>query len=219
MKRLLVGYCLFPFIGFFIVLSLTVLIGKSINSLEENIFIAFVFALILALIVGTLYYFYDTKWGPGKRAKILSKSPFKELKEHGFQEYEDFIWGIINGYTVFISFVWFTGKPAINIEILFNPKSVGHFLGLQELKQIRKRNKISSFFNNREYAWQRNAVGYLIEYNFKPPLYEKILGKAAELTEILVKENLKVISKEETATLLTELREWIKANKEEQSIS
>jgi hypothetical protein len=219
MKKNLAAYYLIPFTGSFIAFFLKIITSNSVRSLQENIFLSLFFALIASLIIGTIYYLYDTKWGPQKRTKSLSKSPFKELKEYGFQEYEDFITGFVNNYTVFVSYVWFTGKPAINIEVLFHPKSSGQFLTLQELKQLRKRNRITNFIKDKEYSWQRNAVGYLMEYNLKPPTYEKVLEKACHITEILIREHLKPITKEETEFVLKELREWMKANKKEESIS
>lgn len=143
---------------------------------------------------------------------MMDKSPFKELKEQGFREQEKFVWSTINGFTVVVSYTWVSGKSAIDIQALFHPKSFGHFLSGEDFKEMSKRNKPGNFFTSRPYTWQQNAIGYLEEYNFKPLSPEKIMAKATELTEILLKENLKPITIAESEALVPEMDKWMKRN-------
>jgi hypothetical protein len=210
MKKSVVGYYLLPFIGFLVIFLLKAFFGHSNRSVFGGIVLAVGVALLGALVSGTIYFFYDTRWGPKKRTRMLSKSPFKELKEQGFRELEEFVWSTINGYTVVVSYAWFTGKSAINIEVLFHPKPFGQFLTREEIKELSKRNRPGNFFTARELTWQRNSIGDMMEYNFKPPSYEKVLTRASELTEILAKENLRPVTIQESEKIFAELSEWPK---------
>ena len=150
MKKFLRGYFVPPFAGFFVVFCLQGLFGKSVNTWQQNIGIAFLFASVIALFIGLIYYYYDTKWGPRKRTNMLLKSPFTELQLQGFQIEENYCWGIIDGYTVFVSFSWHTGHSAIHVEVLFNPRLHGQFLTEEDRKSLHKRNKMSSYWKHAE---------------------------------------------------------------------
>src|SRR5262245_6516169 len=106
-------YYFFPFVGFLIMLGLKTINIKSPNSPLENAMILIGGALLLSLIVGTIYYFLDTRWGPAKREKKFSKSPFRELLDLGFKREKDFIVGTVNGFTTIVMYQWPGGRSAI----------------------------------------------------------------------------------------------------------
>ena len=216
MRRIFSNY-LYPFAGLLVVLLIHAFTGESIHSFWGNIFIAVVFAFVGALLIGTFTFLYDTKWGPNKRIKILNRSTFKELQNAGFRKRDDFLWGIINGYTTVLSFTWETGKSAILVQVLFDPrKDAGHYLTLQELKAIAGRRRSATAWGENKYLWERNALGYHIEYSFIAPSPDKVLGIADELVGILQKENLKSITLAETEEMLPDMRRWISQHTEEQ---
>lgn len=194
MWKIIKQYYLLTFIGFFIVFSLRAITTKSPNTLLENLLFVLAGSFILSVFVGTIYFYIDTKWGPKKREKRFSKAPFKQLLESGFKRDGDFLSGIIDGYTVTVMFVWPSGKSAIKIEVLFDPRSLGSSISFDEIKQIEKRHKKGGFWLSQENDWTRNSVGLSLEYNFKPPSAETVVAKAQELTDMLIKENIKPIS-------------------------
>lgn len=199
MKRIINQYYRFIFLAGFISFTVYVLTVKTVSTYTvfEKIFIAFMGALMLSALLGTVYYIYDTKWEPKRRAKFLSGSPFKELKEQGFQQEEQDLWGQINGYIVYFSFTWYLGYPSVLIEVFFHPNPNGRYLSDAELNGLEKRNKNSSLSKNPEYVWSMISLGCFVSYGFKPPSAEKVQSKAKELTEILIKEQMQPIAKEE----------------------
>ena len=191
-------YYLFPFICFVITLAAKTIGIKSPNTPQENLLILLIGALSLSAIIGTLYYFLDTKWGPKKRERRFSKSPFKQLLEGGFRREGDFAIGTIRDYTVIVMYVWPGGKSAIKIDVLFDPRLSDNFFSDDDIRQMEKRNKKSSFWTNQNYSWTLNSVGYLLEYAIRPPSDKKVISKAQEMVDTLIKEKLKPISLKKT---------------------
>lgn len=212
MKMIIKKYYLFPFIGFLVLLALKTWGIKSPNSSLENNMILLGGALLLSLIVGTIYYFQDTKWGPAKREKKFSKSPFKDLIDVGFERKGDFIVGKINDYATIVMYTWESGKPGIKIDLLFNPKPSTDFLTMRDIDQLEKRNK--NIWTNTFY-WTRNSIGQLIEYNFSTPSFQKIIAKAEKMSDILIKEGMRPISYDENEEIIPEL---IKALEDEKKM-
>ena len=198
MWKIIKRYYLFSFIGFLILFAIQGIGIKSPNTPLENFLIVLVGAFVLSAIIGTLYYFQDTKWGPKKREKRFSKTPLKQLLESGFKREGDFVTGTVEGYTVIVVYVWPGGKSAINIDVLFDPRFLGGFHSPADIKQIEKRNKKSSTWTNNNYLWTLNSIGLQLEYTFTPPSAEKVITRTKELVDILVKENLKPITLEQT---------------------
>jgi hypothetical protein len=202
MKSIIKQYYFFPFILFLILFVLKTFAIKSPNSRLQNILIVVIGALAGSIIVGTIYYFQDTKWGPAKRKKRLSKSPFKDLIDIGFERKDDFIVGKINDYTTIVMYTWESGKPGIKIDLLFNPRPSTDFLTARDIDQFEKRHK--NVWKNPLY-WTRNSIGQLFEYNFSPPSFKKIIVKAKEMSDILIKEGMRPISYEENEQVISEL--------------
>lgn len=195
-------YYLFTFIGLTILFTLKLIATTSSRTLQEDLLIILAISLPSSLIIGTLYYFQDTKWGPKKREKRFSKTPFKQLLSNGFKREANFAIGNICGYTVIIAYTWHTGKPAINIDVLFDLRSLNDFITPEEIKQIHKRNKRLSIWSNHNFSWTRNSIGHLIEYSFDPPSYKHVIVKAEEMIAILIKEGLKPISLDQTKEII-----------------
>lgn len=72
-------YYLFPFIGFLIVLSIRFIGIKLPSSLQENSIILLIGSLFLSLLIGTLNYLQDTKWGLKK-----GKRDFQKLRSNNY---------------------------------------------------------------------------------------------------------------------------------------
>ena len=193
MKRVL-PYYFYPFVLLLVVLSANALTGKSVNTPAENFMNAVIFALIGSLLIGTIIFFYDTKWGPGKQLKILSKSPFSELKEQGFYVQDESLVGNVKEYTVMVSFNWESGRSAISVAVFFNPLRDSQYLGEEELRNLDKLYRPQGYPSYKEYIWLKNGVVGLLKYNFIPPNHDKILQTASELIEILKIERLRPIS-------------------------
>jgi hypothetical protein len=62
----------------------------------------------------------DTKWGPAKRKKLLSKPPFTQLFENGFSRNGEMAVGVVQGYIITIFYTWTAGKSAIHLNALFD---------------------------------------------------------------------------------------------------
>ncbi|MGB1316184.1 MAG: hypothetical protein ACPG4Y_09195, partial [Chitinophagales bacterium] len=58
LKKYYLSYLIFISILFF----LTSLVGESVNSLYEDLIFGQTLAIILAFFIGTIYFFWDTKW-------------------------------------------------------------------------------------------------------------------------------------------------------------
>lgn len=198
-------YYLLPFLGFGALFTLRVLLTDSPNTVAENALIVVAFAGAISLFTGTIYYFMDTRWGPNKRRKMLAKSPFKEFLANGFEQREDFLTGLVRGYTVIISYTWQTGHPAITPTVLFHPKPGGRFHAAESLKAMEKRHTPSGLFAAAGYQWTPCSIGQAMEYSFKPPAYEKVMETIHKLIDILEREGLHPITYEENDKLIPEL--------------
>ena len=219
MKAIIKQYYFIPFIGFLILFSLQGLGLKSPNTFLENTLIVIGGALLLSLIVGTIYYFLDTKWGPSKRKKKLLKPPFSDLLAAGFQIQEDFILGTIDGYTVIVMFTWPGGKSAIQVDVLFDPRISNHLISMEDVDQLEKRNKRSNLWANNSFNWTRNSIGHVIEYTFKAPSHQKVLEKSKEMTGILMREGLRPISYEKNEEIMPKLVAAIEREKKEKKLA
>ena len=82
-------------------------------------------------------------------------------------------------------------------DVLFDPRLSSGCLSNEDIKQIAKRNR-SSIWRNHNYLWTLNSVGTSIQYGLWPPSAEKVISKAQDLVNILINENLRPISFQET---------------------
>ncbi|MFT3701708.1 MAG: hypothetical protein QM802_05035 [Agriterribacter sp.] len=194
MWKIIKEYYLVNFIVFFIVFGLRGIATKSPNTLLENFLIVLIGSLILSALVGTIYFYIDARWGPNKREKRFSKVPFIQLVEKGFKRTGDFLIGTVDGYTVMIMFVWPLGQSAVKIAVLFDPASLAASTSYDDIEQIEKRHKKTGIWKNQEHEWTRNSVSFSLGYNFNPPSAETVIAKAQEMTDMLIKENIKPVS-------------------------
>ena len=201
-------YYLGTFILLFIALCFKTIGTKSTNTPWFNFLIILAFSLGLTLIVGTLYYFQDTKWGPNRKKRLFNKKPFVDLLQNGFIKQDDLFIGNVSNYTVVITYIWPGGKPTIEVGVMFHPKTNGIFNTPEEIKLIAKRNKRG--FLSEGYVWSLGSVTDLIGYNFKTPTYDMLLSKAQAMINILIKENLQPISYPDSEKLLLAYEKEIK---------
>jgi hypothetical protein len=213
MKKIIRQYYLFTFVGFFVVFSLQSLVVKSPNSFLENLLIAGAGALVLSLTIGTIYYFLDTKWGPAKREKRFSKPPFTELIDAGFQRENDCVIRTIDGYSVMVMYTWHTGKPAIEVTVLFDPRYLDGFFTGDDINQFEKRNRDKRWWSARTFSWARNSISHSLEYNFSPPSYRKVIASAEAIIEILIREGLRPIGRDKSEEILPDLINEIEKGK------
>jgi len=193
-------YYLGSFVGFLLFLLLTLFTRDSQNSNQVKGLICLGGALTGSIIVGTLYYLVDTKWGPAKRKKVLLKSPFTELFQNGFSKHNDMLVGTIHGYAVIVHYTWLAGKSTIQLVILFD---VGFSVYATEdlLHSIIHRNQPANRFSNLAHEWHRNSISCTFEYHFRPPAYEKLMAKIEELIAILLREGLIPLSLDKARSL------------------
>lgn len=192
-------YYLALFVGFFFLFFIRVLITKSPNSFWVNLLVCLGGALIISLSVGTLSYFLDTKWGPAKRKKMMSKSPFADLFLNGFIQQDDMAIGKLHDYTVIVNYIWPGGTSCIKLDVLFDIEIHGS-MTTDLIKEVSKRNKPNRF-TGIPFEWTKNSIGCTFQYNFKPPTYEKLIRKADEIIQILKKENLHPMTYEKALLL------------------
>ncbi len=189
LKKYYLSYLIFISILFF----LTSLVGESVNSLYEDLIFGQTLAIILAFFIGTIYFFWDTKWGPKKRKKLLSKSPFLEFKKLGFKEINDEIIGFYNNYQVKISYEWmgFDSKPCIQANIYFKQEKENTFISLDEQIELYKSLNIS---NNIVI----DCLTKQWSFNLRPTKFKVIETFIESATKILIEKRLKPITLEES---------------------
>ena len=219
MKKIIWHYYFIPFVGFLLLLALKGLGLKSPNSFLENVVIVVGGALLLSAVVGTIYYFLDTKWGPAKQKRKLLKPPFSDLLASGFRTEENFVVGAVNNYTVVVFYTWPGGKSAIQVDVLFDPRTGTDFRSMGDVIELEKRNKKSSVWTDNNLHWTRNSIGHSMAYTFKAPSHQKILSKAEEMIGILNSEKLRPISYEENEQLMPGLLNHIEDETNKKEIS
>jgi hypothetical protein len=194
------SYYLPWFIGLSIIFGLKILFSNSPNSLLNNIIFCLSLSLGISGIVGTLYYFEDTNWGPKRRIRKMKKSPFKEFLELGFTEGKESIVGKIEGYTITVTYLWigYSGKPSIDMRIFFNPIKNNSIIPKYYFKELSEKYK-------RDFLWNINGISYEWEFNFFPTKFSIIMNKIKDGLAILKKENLGPIGENELEKLIPEM--------------
>ncbi|MBD1384874.1 hypothetical protein IDJ75_06260 [Mucilaginibacter rigui] len=180
MWNIIKKYYLATFAGMFAATLIKILLDKHTETFYRALLIALATAFVISLIAGTLFYFQDTKWGPKKRKKLFDKSPFVDLLMNRFIQKDYAAVGVINGYTVIVSYTWPNGGAAIAVNVLFDKDFAARYNG--DIDNIKNRNKL--------YTWTEGAVGDLLTYNYRRPSYYKIMETAEVLINVLKAEGL-----------------------------
>ncbi|MBR9833146.1 hypothetical protein GYB57_13445 [bacterium] len=191
MIKVFKSYYLFPWVGLALLFLLKGLLGNSVQPLIDTIVTGQIFAFILALIVGTIYFYVDTIWGPKERKKRLQKPPFKELQAIGFKKQDNSLIGKFSGYEVLANYNWSgsSGKPSVSLHILFNPNN--NIMDIETIKQLNKK------YKKEKIVWGLDNLTKEWDFNFKPPKYEKVYSFLTSAIQILKNEKLQPIKLEQ----------------------
>ncbi len=201
------------YLPLYIVLSLTFLLkywlGKRIMPVGEQLITAQLFAIVLTILCGAIYYLEDTKWGPKRRKKQLNASPFKELKNLGFVEEENQLIGVYKNYLIVASYTWrgSRGRPSIILFVFYNSKTSHVYVSNDRIKDLNKAYKKQTL------EW---SVGYIKKewsFNFKPPLYQDIKAFLESAILTLDKEGFQPISRTEYESMAGEYMMYLERNK------
>ena len=179
------------------------------NPLSEDILLGQIFAIVLTLFVGTIYYFSDTKWGPNERNKRFKKSPFKELLEIGFEEKENRLIGTFNDYQILAQYHWSgsEGKPSIVLHTLFNPKIDNRFVTESKIKDLNKK------YKKQQCNWAINSVFNEWSFNWRPPKFDKIEEFLFNSVKYIREENFEPISLSEAEKIHSEYLDFFEKEK------
>jgi hypothetical protein len=126
-----------------------------------------------SIFLGTLYYIYDTFFGPKKRIKELKKYPFNEFQKIGFKHNKEYLIGKINGYTVILGYNWRNnnGLTAVYGIILFDPRVNGKHLKNYQLEKWQR--SIKDEYNFWEYGRLKTEWSFTKE----KPNHKSIIAK------------------------------------------
>jgi len=209
MFKILKTYYLVPWIGLSILFLIRALFGKSVKPLSEDIIVGQIFALVLTLFVGTIYFFLDTKWGPKERKKRLKKTPFKELIKIGFEEKENQLIGTYHNYQILAKYQWSgsEGKPSIILHTLFNPKKGDEFIHESKIKDLNKK------YKKHRIKWGLGNAFYEWSFNFCPPKFEKIEAFLVDSVKYAKEEKFDPITLTDTEKLNTEYLDYLEKKK------
>jgi len=168
-----------------------------------------VFAIVLAAIVGLIYFYADTKWGPNERRKRLRKSPFKELRQLGFEEKDNQLVGTFEYFQILAQYNWSgsNGKPSVMLHALFNPKRTNGFIPMDKIDHLNKKHK------KEQLIWSINSISREWNFNFKPPKFEAIESFLPLATTLLKEEQLEPLTLEESDAMEAEYLAYLEKQK------
>ena len=195
MLNIIKKYYIAPFAGVLVVTALKTFTKESTKSFAENITTVLLSTLVISLVVGTVYYLQDTKWGPNKRDKAFNKSPFSDLLMNRFVIKDNAVVGIVNGFTVVVAYVWPHGASAVAVNVLFDPNICALYKG--DLEDIKERNHTTGILSQ-DYTWTNGSIGYVHDDTFTLPAYDTVLKMASTMISVLKAEGLQPISYEES---------------------
>jgi hypothetical protein len=198
LKERLLVYYIFPggvLSLIFIIFILIEFFADRFGPFETIIAIAI--ALAVGLLIGGMLDFAANAYTPWRRKSIYNKSPFKELKDKGFElidethlemQIDNFHYGVIwDG-----SF-----KPIISIMLLFKPEDFES----EEAEMLKKTLKENDY---KDIIVENGMLTISFEYNFFRPKYSKIEAAIKTLKRASIALNLQPISNLEISEL------WLK---------
>jgi hypothetical protein len=185
MWKIIKKYYLATFAGMFAATLIKQFLSKHTGTIYNSLLVAIVAAFLMSLVVGTVFYFQDIKWGPKRRKKLFNKSPFSDLLMNRFVQEDDAVVGVIDGYNVAVLYTWPNGSWAVSISVFFDVDFAERYRGGTE--NIKERNKAAE---KEGCTWDEGVINYLIDYSFKLPSYEKVISKAEMMIGFLKAEGL-----------------------------
>ncbi|MGB0432346.1 MAG: hypothetical protein ACPGLV_17860 [Bacteroidia bacterium] len=188
-------FYLFPLIGWGLFVILAITIDLISNELDISLFFIYMLLwFVLSALIGGMLDFAENVYTPWKRKSIYNKSPFKELKEQGFElieethlemQIDNFHYGVIwDG-----SF-----KPFISVMLLFKPADFES----QEAEMLKETLKENDY---KDIIVQDGMLIISFEYNFFRPKYSKIDSAIKTLKQASIALNLQPISNLELGEL------------------
>lgn len=108
------------------------------------------FIPLLVFITGSFGLLKYEVWRPTKIRKKLALKPFTYFKNRNFKQFDRYLIGKINGYYVCVGIEWenYQKKPAYYYKVLYNPKSLGRFITLNEFIKFNNELETNSFYIN-----------------------------------------------------------------------
>lgn len=209
MIKIFTRYYLPFYIGISLLFLLKAWKGNSAIPIEERLLTGQLFAIVLAIFSGAIYYLEDTKWGPKKRKKQLNASPFKELKNLGFVEEEQQLIGVYKNYLIVVSYTWrgSRGNRSIILCVFYNFKQSHTYVSDEKIDRLNKT------YKKQRLKW---SVGHVIKewnFNYKAPLYQDIKDYLESVILILDKEGFPPISRTEYESMAGEYMMYLERNK------
>jgi calcineurin-like phosphoesterase family protein len=170
-----------------VIMVLIVISGKF--NLNEIINIVYLI-IGASIVLGTLYYIYDTYFGPKERIKELKKYPFNEFEKIGFKNNKDYLVGKINGYTIITGYNWRNdnGLPCVYGIILFDPRLNGKHLNNYLLEKWQQ--SIKNEYNFWEYGSLKTEWNFI---NGKPN-HKSIIAKLKKNSNLISNKGMNKIS-------------------------
>jgi len=169
-----------------------ILISGNLKISFEGIQNVTILVIGLSILLGTIYFIYDTYFGPVERIKELKKYPFTEFQKIGFKNEKDYLIGKINGYTVIIGYSWRNNKglPCVFGMVLFEPKFNGKILSNYFIEKWQK--SIKDEYNFWEYGSLKTEWSFLKG----KPNHTLIIEKLKKNSNLISNKGIKKISVE-----------------------
>ena len=181
------------FLVFWIVFTLKAYKPEKGIFLNESLMVASVGSVIISIVIVVIINNL-----PKQTEKIFERKTYQTLIKDGFRRHNDSLIGVYKNYTAILNIQWnLKTRPLIEITILFDPESYGHYFTKDEFGAIVEKNTNKDWYGLQN-KWTINSVsGYVLFGFFREPSYEKIINKVNQLIDILIAEKLCPISDEQ----------------------
>lgn len=142
------------------------------------------FIPLLVFITGSLSFLKYEVWRKYKIEKRLKFKPFSDFKIRGFKQFDRCLIGKINGYYVHVGIQWenYQKKPDYFFRVLYNPKSLGRFMKLNEFIKFNNELERDSFYVNPSCIENSFSKRELSKYQYRDIL--KDINKMIEFLKI-----------------------------------
>jgi len=191
------------FIGLLLLTTGYNLIDESPNSFWHDFSNSIILSLGGAFIFSITVYLINVN-SHAKKKRLFKQGLFREMMDAGFVQKEDFIYGIINDYTVMMSFSIEEGSPAILLQVLFNPVKNNSLLSDEEIQRLQK--SVEGGLFHRKLFFSQNGVTYVYPNLFKSASRTKVVTICNHITALLQRNNLDPISLDQSEEVLKFIR-------------